>query len=214
MAKTPATRPTDDPTDVQAAIAEHIATIESLKRQIETLSDVPGGNRFLHLFPLNLIRFKMKVKTPNAPWSDGTVTQDIAEAILMAAIGNGHPTGATVTARVQIKTLPGKLGTRLDMQMPTSGSAAFKFPMLSVREDEGATADMEEFRKLVVQAWIEDRRRLVSSGLATSVSGLTPTTGVTLDDSLLTALGVVIPDDKKERPAPTTKATDTPAATT
>jgi hypothetical protein len=129
-------------------------------------------------YPVESISFKMAVREPNAPWKDGTISQNIAEAVINVHDPvTGLPTGLEIrSVRIAKRTKLGK--TVLDLQMPSTGTS-FRQPVFDTDEQQ-AKDGFNRWRKLAVDAFYAWRTADVAAAKA---NGHDAQAAVTISDS-------------------------------
>lgn len=139
-------------------------------------------NPFDDHFPPQAVSFKNNVTDPLRAWSDGTVPQTLADVVI--PIGK---TDAVIHARIQVLRKPAA-GARFELMLPSSGTA-FRQPMIDTKNSDDARENLNRWKGVVVQRWIEWRKSEKAKGAA-SISAKTVTTGVAANDEMLTELGL------------------------
>lgn len=112
---------------------------------------VAPPNPFNTIFPLSRIVFRFAIGKPSKPWSDGTISQTVADVL----VGLGEIPGAYIKQARIVRKEKNKIVT-VDLQMPSTGNSGSRFyPILDVKED----ADTEKL-------WNEHSRAITAKFLA------------------------------------------------
>lgn len=134
-------------------------------------------------FPSAAVGFRVNVQAGKKPWSDGTISTTLADALVRV----GNTSVFIPGCRIVKLDLPNGQGTRLQLQLPSSGQA-FKHPMLQ-GEDHDGKATLEAWKTSVCDAFVAWRLADVKNG-APTISGKSAVIGIATDDKMLADLGL------------------------
>lgn len=178
-----------------AVAAASVSTVDALAA-IAAAGD--AENRFLSHLPVENVIFTPAIQNPGKPWSDGTVARTLAVATIeMGNTGLYFP-----NCRIQHLRMPGGV-QKFDLMMPTTPRAGGKvhIPVFDSGKGTDVDADFSAWKTLVVDRWLRERKAAVLNGAPTIAASIR-NSGITVDDSMLSDLGITDPTPAPPNPAP------------
>lgn len=138
------------------------------------------------LYPPDQVRFKTKIREANKPWSNGTVSQSVAEVVIpvhdpITGLWTGYEMRS---AKIVKKTNGGK--SVLDLQMPSTGTS-FRTPVFDTdiqRSEDG----YNRWRKQIAKLYETFRIKEVAADKSNGATIVTDS-GIATDADTLAALG-------------------------